>query len=64
MLDFLAALRGGNPAGALTIGAERPRSSGTVKLPPIKPFVKRQKNDMADAEATTEAAQRPTMSFP
>ena len=34
-------------------------------LPPIyvKPFVKRQKNDQADAEAITEAAQRPTMHF-
>ncbi len=27
----------------------------------VKPFVKRQKNDMADAEAICEAAQRPTM---
>ncbi len=27
----------------------------------VKPFVKRQKNDMADAEAIVEAAQRPTM---
>jgi len=27
----------------------------------VKPFVKRQKNDMADAEAITEAAARPTM---
>ena len=37
-----------------------------VKLiPPIyvKPFVKRQKNDMADAEAIAEAASRPTMRF-
>ena len=37
-----------------------------VKLiPPIyvKPFVKRQKNDAADAEAITEAALRPNMSF-
>ena len=37
-----------------------------VKLiPPIyvKPFVKRQKNDAADAEAICEAAQRPTMRF-
>ena len=37
-----------------------------VKLiPPIyvKPFVKRQKNDTADAEAICEAAQRPTMRF-
>jgi transposase len=34
-------------------------------VPPIyvKPFVKRQKNDMADAEAITEAASRPTMRF-
>jgi transposase len=29
----------------------------------VKPFVKRQKNDMADAEAITEAAARPTMRF-
>ena len=34
-------------------------------MPPayVKPFVKRQKNDMADAEAICEAAQRPTMRF-
>ena len=34
-------------------------------VPPIyvKPFVKRNKNDAADAEAITEAAQRPTMHF-
>lgn len=36
-----------------------------VKLIPpaayVKPFVKRQKNDMADAEAIAEAAARPTM---
>ena len=38
----------------------------TVRLIPpayVKPFVKRQKNDMADAEAIGEAAQRPTMRF-
>src|SRR5256885_16277085 len=29
----------------------------------VKPFVKRQKNDMADAEAICEAAQRPSMCF-
>ncbi len=29
----------------------------------VKPFVKRQKNDAADAEASCEAAQRPTMRF-
>jgi transposase len=34
-------------------------------IPPIyvKPFVRRQKNDAADAEAITEAASRPTMRF-
>ncbi len=34
-------------------------------VPPIyvKPFVKRHKNDSADAEAISEAAQRPTMHF-
>jgi transposase len=34
-------------------------------IPPayVKPYVKRQKNDMADAEAICEAAQRPTMRF-
>src|SRR4051812_23741984 len=29
----------------------------------VKPFVKRQKNNAADAEAICEAAQRPTMRF-
>ncbi len=34
-------------------------------IPPtyVKPFVKRQKNDAADAEAICEAAMRPTMRF-
>jgi transposase len=34
-------------------------------IPPayVRPFVKRQKNDMSDAEAICEAAQRPTMRF-
>ncbi len=34
-------------------------------IPPayVKPFVKRQKNDMADAESIAEAASRPTMRF-
>lgn len=38
----------------------------TVRLIPpsyVKPFVKRSKNDAADAEAICEAAQRPTMRF-
>ena len=29
----------------------------------VKPFVKRHKNDAADAETIVEAAQRPTMRF-
>jgi len=34
-------------------------------IPPayVKPFVKQQKNDAADAEAICEAAQRPSMRF-
>jgi transposase len=34
-------------------------------IPPnyVKPFVKRQKNDVTDAEAIVEAALRPTMRF-
>jgi transposase len=39
-----------------TIGAVRLRVSA-------KPFVKRQKNDAADAEAICEASRRPTMRF-
>lgn len=34
-----------------------------IALAYVKPFVKRQKNDAADAEAICEAAQRPTMRF-
>lgn len=34
-----------------------------IPAPYVKAFVKRQKNDMADAEAICEAAQRPTMRF-
>ena len=29
----------------------------------VKPFIRRQKNDAADAEAICEAAQRPSMRF-
>jgi transposase len=38
---------------------------GVRLIPPayVKPFVKRQKNDAADAEAICEAAQRPSMRF-
>ena len=44
----------------------RDHVSHAVKLVPpiyVKPFVKRQKNDAADAEAICEAASRPTMRF-
>src|SRR5918998_203555 len=47
-------------------GREIAKLGHTVKLIApayVKPFVKRQKNDMADAEAIGEAAQRPTMRF-
>ncbi len=53
-------------AGAHHWGRELLKLGHTVKLIPpqyVKPFVKRQKNDMADAEAICEAAQRPTMRF-
>ena len=50
-----------------TTGAGRSAELGhEVRLiPPIyvKPFVRRQKNDAADAEAIAEAASRPTMRF-
>ena len=47
-------------------GREIGKLGHEVKLVPpiyVKPFVKRQKNDAADAEATCEAASRPTMRF-
>ncbi len=34
-----------------------------IPLAYVKPFLKRQKNEMADAEAIAEAASRPTMRF-
>src|SRR3954467_5179058 len=53
-------------ASAHSWGREIAKLGHTVKLIApayVKPFVKRQKNDMADAEAICEAAQRPTMRF-
>jgi transposase len=47
-------------------GREIGRLGHEVRLIPpayVRPFVKRQKNDMADAEAICEAATRPTMRF-
>src|SRR3954453_5266909 len=52
--------------GAHDWGREIGRLGHEVRLiapASVKPFVKRQKNDMADAEAICEAAQRPTMRF-
>ena len=53
-------------AGAHDWGRRIQKLGHEVRLVPpayVKPFVKRQKNDAADAEAISEAAQRPTMSF-
>ncbi|WP_234181523.1 IS110 family transposase, partial [Sphingopyxis sp. NFH-91] len=52
--------------GAHHWGRELTRLGYKVKLIPpayVKPFVKRNKNDAADAEAICEAAQRPSMRF-
>jgi transposase len=53
-------------AGAHHWARELGRLGHTARLIPpayVKPFVKRQKNDLADAEAIGEAAQRPNMRF-
>ena len=53
-------------AGAHYWGREIGKLGHEVKLVPpvyVKPFVKRHKNDEADAEAICEAASRPTMRF-
>jgi hypothetical protein len=70
VLEFLAGQAMCCGAGGLWRGAplgSRDRQAGhTVRLSPpayVKLFIKRQKNDVADAEAICEAAQRPSIRF-
>jgi transposase len=52
--------------GAHYLGRQLQQHGYEVKLIPaqfVRPFVKSQKNDYADAEAIAEAVQRPTMRF-
>ena len=56
---------GGLCRSALLGPRARQAGSPVRLIPPayVKPYVKRQKNDMADAETICEAAQRPSMRF-
>lgn len=56
----------GSVRGRPFLGREIGKWGHEVRLIPpayVKPFVKRQKNDAADAEAICEAAVRPSMRF-
>jgi transposase len=51
--------------GALLVSRAQALGHYVRLMPPqfVKPYVKSQKNDAADAEAICEAVQRPTMRF-
>ena len=51
------------PGRAMQTFLFRPHRPGLIPPIYVKPFVRRQKNDAADAEAIAEAASRPTMRF-
>jgi transposase len=71
LLKFFAAQRASTVAMEACAGShhwarEITKLGHQIRLIPsnyVKPFVKRQKNDLADAEAIREAAQRPTTRF-
>ena len=71
LLDFFAAQprcrwRWRHVAERITGRVSSAKLGHEVRLIPpayVRPFVKRQKNDAADAEAICEAAQRPSMRF-
>ncbi|WP_234890511.1 IS110 family transposase [Sinorhizobium meliloti] len=68
LLRLTATMRGGDRGlrrRALLGARDRSARAHRSAVPPayVKPFVKRHKNDAADAEAICEAAQRPSMRF-
>ena len=66
ILSTIGAERFRDCAGSHYWAREIGKLGHTMRLIPpayVKPFVKRQKNDAADAEAICEAAQRPSMRF-